>query len=100
MGETSFRQVFLYNDSVPAHLDFRAWYECPTWYDRTYSRGRSCSIDWLPIGGGKGRRVEDGGHGGGGGEGRLPGVVLAQGIDYYRVVIGTDVCPVSVAKLK
>lgn len=67
MGETSFRQVFLYNDSVPAHLDFRAWYECPTWYDRTYSRGRSCSIDWLPIGGGKGRRVEDGGHGGGGG---------------------------------
>lgn len=98
MGETSFGQVFLYNDSVPAHLDFGAWYECSARYDRACNRGRSCSIDWLPIGGGEGRRVEDGGHGGG--EGRLPGVVLAQGIDYYRVVIGTDVCPVSVAGLK
>ena len=66
MGETSLRQVFLYDHSVPAHLDFRARYECPTRYGGGHNRGRGCSIYWLSNRGGKRWRVKDRRHCGGG----------------------------------
>ena len=85
MGETSLRQVFLYDHSVPTHLDLGAWYESPTRYGGGCNGGRSCSVYWLSNRGSQRGRVEDCRHCGGSAG---IGGVLARVIDCYRGFIG------------